>query len=471
MVRLGERGSHEVVERALSALQKLAHRGGVDADGSSGDGAGLLTAIPQGFIRRATEELGLALPAAFGLGMLFLPAQEESRVQRAIEKLAPEMGLECLGWREVPVNTSVPGSRAAETLPSIWQCFLAASASGSDLESQLFLLRKRAESELRESVYFATLSSRTVVYKGLLSPWQLPLFYPDLLARDFSSPFAIFHQRFSTNTRPAWPLAQPFRFLAHNGEINTIVGNRRWMRARERGIRSALRTGEWFRSLEENVSDSASLDNALEVLVRRGRSPEAALLTLVPPAFENNHRIEPQIRKYLESTSADYEPWDGPAAVVFSDGHIVGAKLDRNGLRPLRYTRSSDGWMVAGSEAGIVEFDNEKIVERQRLGPGEMLAVDIAAGAVIRNGELLRRISSRTGVLRPGRAEPVPAVGGTEVAVGEPEKVAAALGWTEDQVRFLLQPLAEGKEAIFSMGDDTPPAFMSKMKLRRTVWD
>jgi glutamate synthase (ferredoxin) len=471
IVRLGQPASHEVVELALSALKKLAHRGGVDADGSSGDGAGLLTAIPQAFFRRAAATLGIALPDRFGLGMVFLPAPDATRVRRMIEKLAPEMDLEFLGWREAPVNASVPGSRAAESLPAIWQAFFAASAPGSDLETRLFLLRKRAEDELGESVYFASLSSRTVVYKGLLSPWQLPLFYPDLLSREFASPFAIFHQRFSTNTRPAWPLAQPFRFLAHNGEINTIVGNRRWMRARERGIRSALKTGEWFRCLEENVSDSASLDNAVEILVRQGRTPESALLALVPPVCEGNRRIEPQVRKYLESAAAEYEPWDGPAALVFSGGRVVGAKLDRNGLRPLRYTRTSDGWMVAGSEAGIADFAPGKIVERGRLGPGEVLMVDLASGAVIKNGELLRQIAAQAAPIRSPRSEPVPAVWGAEVAIPGPERIAAAVGWSEDQVRFLLQPLAEGKESVFSMGDDAPPAFMSKMQLRRTMWD
>jgi glutamate synthase (ferredoxin) len=498
ILRMGEPGSHEVVERALSALQRLAHRGGIDGDGSSGDGAGLLTAIPYALVRRVAEEIGLALPEVFALGMVFLPAQETTRVRRTIERLAPEMGLKCLGWREVPVNASVPGSRAAETLPAIWQCFFAPSQSCPDLETILFLFRKRVEAELCESVYFASLSSRTVVYKGLLSPWQLPLFYPDLLAKDFASPFAIFHQRFSTNTRPSWSLAQPFRFLAHNGEINTIVGNRRWMLTREPSIRSAFGVGDWFSSLEENVSDSASLDNAMELLIRqrRGRSPEAALLALAPPAFEADRGIEPQVLEHLEATSAEYEPWDGPAALVFSDGRIVGAKLDRNGLRPMRYTRTSDGWIVAGSETGIADFANEKIVERQRLGPGEMLMADLASGTFIRNQELLRRISSqasrsyelrayelrahelRAHQLRVPQAvhgqtsrEPIPTVWGSDAPVAEPERMAAAVGWSEDQVRFLLHPLAEGKEAVWSMGDDTPPAFLSKMRLRRTVWD
>jgi glutamate synthase (ferredoxin) len=471
IVRLGDRGSHEVVERALSALKKLTHRGGVDADGSSGDGSGLLTEIPRKFIRGVAGELGVSLPDHFGLGMLFVRVGEEGRVRRTLEKLSPEMQLRILGWREVPVNTSVPGSRAAETLPTVWQCFLGADGNTEtgDLEPHLFRLRKRAEGELRQSAYFVSLSSRTVVYKGLLSPWQLPLFYPDLLSRYFESPFAIFHQRFSTNTRPSWSLAQPFRLLAHNGEINTIVGNRRWMCAREHEVREALDVGEWFQSLEENVSDSASLDNALEIFVRQGQSTEAALLAMTPPAFENNPRVDPITREYLETVSSTREPWDGPAALVFSDGRVVGAKLDRNGLRPMRYTRTADGWLVAGSEAGVADFEVGKIVERQRLGPGEMLTVDIVTGKVFRNHDLLRRLAGQASARRRPRPEIIAALWGTAEPVSDLEKIAAAAGWSQDHVRYLLEPLAEGKEAVWSMGDDTPPAFMSRLK--RPLWD
>ncbi len=373
IVHLGQPASHEVVDRGLVALQRLAHRGGVDADGASGDGAGLLTAIPQRFIRCRAEELGVRLPRIFGMGMMFLPLheQERARVRNELECLAAGRGLRWLGWREVPVNHSVLGSRAAQTAPSIWQCFIASEGSddgfdhgfrhqiehssieNQQFEAQLFLFRKRAESELSNSVYFCSLSSRTVVYKGLLAPWQLPIFYPDLDSQDYESQFALFHQRFSTNTQPSWSLAQPFRFLAHNGEINTIVGNRRWMHAREVEIRE-LRPEECRhrleeRWLEENVSDSASLDNALELLLQQGFNPETGLLTLTPPAFETNLRFDPVVRGFLESAAYEYEPWDGPAALVFSDGRMVGAKLDRNGLRPLRYTRTADGWLVIGS--------------------------------------------------------------------------------------------------------------------------
>ncbi|HEY6248739.1 MAG TPA: glutamate synthase large subunit [Candidatus Angelobacter sp.] len=470
VVRLGGEASHEVVERGLVALRRLSHRGGVDADGASGDGAGLMTAIPEVFMRRVAGEVGIALPKSFGVGMLFLPQEHQEWVRRAVETMARTMGLKCLGWRETPVNSGVLGALAQKTLPSIQQCFFAPGTQTENFETQLFLFRKRMEAGLGADAYCCSLSARTVVYKGLLAPWQLAEFYPDLHATDFESRFAIFHQRFSTNTRPSWSLAQPFRLLAHNGEINTITGNRRWMHARESELRCRFTAGDWFHALEENVSDSASLDNALEILAQQGRSVEAAMLTLVPPAFEADTQLEPQVRNYLESAAMNYEPWDGPAALVFSDGRVLGAKLDRNGLRPLRYQQTADGWLVAGSEAGIADLDGKEIIERQRLGPGEMLVVDLETGTVFRNDELLRRIAAQSGRKNFERPSRLPS--GTlskAMPTPEPKKLAAALGWSEDQFRFMMQPLAEGKEPMWSMGDDTPPAFMSRM--RRTMWD
>ncbi|HET6936296.1 MAG TPA: glutamate synthase large subunit, partial [Candidatus Angelobacter sp.] len=296
---------------------------------------------------------------------------------------------------------------------------------------------------------------------GLLSPKQLPLFYPDLRDETFESAFAIFHQRFSTNTQPAWKLAQPFRLLAHNGEINTITGNRRWMKAREAGMRRDFGAGPWFRGLEEYVSDSASLDNAVELLTQQGRSPEKALTMLVPAVAKDS------LASQFES---DFEPWDGPAALIFSDGRVVGAKLDRNGLRPLRYIRTSDGWLMAGSEAGLLDVEEKEVAERGRLGPGELLLVDIASGQMYRDADARQRITQTEAprVLRRVQRLPLEC-SGEEAGVAEPRRLAAALGWSEDQIRFVLEPLAGGKEAIFSMGDDTPPAFISK--LRRTIWD
>lgn len=472
IVRLGHSASHEVVERGLVALERLSHRGGIDADGASGDGAGLMTEIPDSFIHRAAVEVGISLPEVFGLGMLFLSADEQVHLRRTIEVLAPTVGLSCLGWRKTPVERGVPGELAHKTMPSIWQGFFAPAIT-DNFECQLFLFRKRVEAEFGGRAYFCSLSSRTVVYKGLLAPRQLRAFYPDLREPDFASRFAIFHQRFSTNTRPSWSLAQPFRLLAHNGEINTITGNRRWMQARTSEIRNRLKAGAWFQPLEENVSDSASLDNALEILLRQQRAAQrvdAGLLTLVPPAFEADCQLASEVRDYLESAALHYEPWDGPAALVFSDGELLGAKLDRNGLRPLRYQRTADGWLVAGSETGLADFDGKEVIERQRLRPGEMLVVELESGTLMRNNELLARIAHQADTKPRPRASRLPSgMHSAMVATGEPRKMAAALGWTDDQIRLLLHPLAEGKEAIWSMGDDTPPAFMSKM--RRTLWD
>ena len=470
IAQLGSLGSREVVERALTALSRLSHRGGVDADGCSGDGAGLLTAIPQKFIRDRAREAGIELPEIFGLGMAFLPRGREAEARAAVETATEETGLRCLGWRAVPTDTSLLGPRAVATLPAIWQCFFAPESPREDLERLLFLCRKRVDAAAPRGIYFCSLSSRTVVYKGLLTPGQLAAFYADLASPDFKSSFAVFHQRYATNTHPNWFRAQPFRFVAHNGEINTIGANRRWARAREAAVRQQLRVGEWFRALEEDVSDSASFDNAFEILLQQGYGPGAAMLRMVPPAWESDRRLNAELRRYLETQAREQEPWDGPAALVFSDGRMVGAKLDRNGLRPLRYTRTSDGLLVAGSEVGLADLQG-RIAERGRLGPGEILLVDPVAGVLLRQGELSEGLRLGNG---PAKVVPVsrlaPTATGPAPPTQEPKRVAAALGWSEDQFRLLFQPLGlDGKEAVWSMGDDTPPAFISAA--RRQLWD
>jgi len=471
VAQLGGAGSAEVVERALVALQRLSHRGGVDADGVSGDGAGLLTVIPQKLIRDRAREAEIELPEAFGLGMVFLPGEQQAEACAAIEASAKKTDLQCLGWRTVPNDPSVLGPRAAATLPAIRQCFLAAKDPTSDLERLLFFCRKRAEAEAPRGTYFCSLSSRTVVYKGLFAPRQLAAFYADLTSADFASPFAVFHQRYSTNTQPTWHLAQPFRFVAHNGEINTLSANRRWMRARQAVLRRSFGVGDWFCALEEGVSDSASFDNAFEILLQQGHGLPAAMLRMVPPAWESDGRLPPELRAYFEAQAREQEPWDGPAALVFSDGRMVGAKLDRNGLRPLRYTRTSDGLLVVGSEVGLTDLSGKQVAERQRLGPGEMLLVDPVAGTIFRGNPLSRMLtatSERTTFVPALRLAPK-AIASTE-PLQQLKQTAAALGWTEDQFRLLFQPLGlEGKEAVWSMGDDAPPAFLSAA--RRPLWD
>jgi glutamate synthase (ferredoxin) len=469
IAQLGSSGSHEIVERALTALARLAHRGGVDADGRSGDGAGLLTALPQAFFRNRAREIGVELPEQFGVGMVFLRPERGLESYVAVEEAAAAVGLRFLGWRTVPTDSTIIGPRSLESLPDVRNCFFGPRQNTSDLELSLFRLRKQVQAK-DPSVYFCSLSSRTIVYKGLLTPQQLPAFYIDLADPGFESPFAIFHQRYSTNTQPSWALAQPFRFVAHNGEINTVSGNRRWLRARESMLSQKLGLSSRTSLLEAGMSDSASFDNALEVSLRQGYTMAEAVSRLVPPAWENDGRMEAGLRQFFQSSAREQEPWDGPAALLFSDGQTVGAKLDRNGLRPLRYTLTSDGLLVVGSEVGITDLHEKHVVERQRLGPGEMLLANPAAGVFFRPGEIAGLLQRRT----PSVSLPTTVIAPTEQATSAPEsdsrRLMAALGWTEDQFRMLFQPLVDdGQEPLWSMGDDAPPASLSA--LRRPLWD
>ena len=473
MARLGGPASHEIVNISLTALERLTHRGGVDADGASGDGAGLLTSLPHEFFRARAREQGIELPEVFGLGFAFFPAPSAAIARAAVEAAADIERLRILGWRRVPTNTNSLGSRALETMPETWQFFVAPFHKSRALpafEWRLALLRKRAESLLPERCYLCSLSSQTVIYKGLLTPWQFPQFYEDLHDATFATTFAIFHQRYSTNTQPSWHLAQPFRHVAHNGEINTIVSNRRWLRAKVRELRARLAVGSWFTPLEENVSDSASFDNAFELKLLQGCQPEEAMLTMVPPAFENDPLLSRDIRAALTSFSQQSEPWDGPAALIFSDGQFVGAKLDRNGLRPLRYTLTHDGLLIAGSETGLIDLEESRISERQRLGPGEMILANPATGLFLRWREILKRLAMHQARHGKPTVRHVAFSASTNPSVAaEPKRLAAASGWTEDQFKTLFSALTHGKEADWSMGDDAPPAFLSA--LPRTLWD
>jgi glutamate synthase domain-containing protein 2/glutamate synthase domain-containing protein 1/glutamate synthase domain-containing protein 3 len=473
VARLGGAPNHDIIEHALTALERLTHRGGVDADGASGDGAGLLTSIPEAFFRARAQEQGIALPEVFGLGFAFFPPGSAVEARAAVEAAADVERLRVLGWRRVPVNTNSLGRVALETMPEIWQFFVEPfhpARGAARFEWRLALLRKRAESLLPARCYICSLSSQTVVYKGLLTPWQFPQFYEDLRDTAFATTFAVFHQRYSTNTQPSWHLAQPFRYVAHNGEINTIVSNRRWMRAKEREIRAKLTAGPWLRLLEENVSDSASFDNGFELKLLEGFSADAAMLSMVPPAFENDPLLSRDVRAALASLSQHGEPWDGPAALVFSDGQFVGAKLDRNGLRPLRYTLTHDGLLIAGSEVGIIDLEESRIAERQRLGPGEMILANPATGTVFRYREILKRLATLQSRSSLPVVRHVSASGSVAAASLErPERMAAAAGWTEDQFKILFSALVQGHEANWSMGDDAPPAFLSA--LPRTLWD
>src|ERR1700732_3186723 len=473
VARLGGSANYDIIQYALTALERLTHRGGVDADGASGDGAGLLTSLPQDFFRARAKEQGIELPQNFGLGFAFLAAHAVSDARSAIEHAAESERCRVWGWRRVPVDVNSLGRRALETMPEIWQFFVEPinrAKLPARFERRMAMMRKRAEIAMPARCYICSLSSRTVVYKGLLTPWQFPQFYEDLRDPLFATTFAIFHQRYSTNTQPSWDLAQPFRHVAHNGEINTIVSNRRWMRAKQREQRAALRVGPWFRALEMNVSDSASFDNAFELKLIEGLSPEAAMLGLVPPAFEKDPVLSRDVRAALTAVSQQGEPWDGPAALVFSDGQLVGAKLDRNGLRPLRYTLTHDGLLIAGSETGLIDFEESRIAERQRLGPGGMILADPASGLFLRWRDILKRLAANVEWAPTPQPLITNSVSGTAPApVEQPKRMAAAAGWTEDQFKTLLSALVHGKEADWSMGDDAPSAFLST--LPRTLWD
>ena len=476
IAQLGGPASHAVVERGLGALSRLAHRGGVDADGRSGDGAGLLVALPKTFFRKAARADGIELPDEFAVGMVFLQPGQEFQALDAILAAVKKFDLAFLGWRTVPTDPSILGPRSSDSLPVIRQCFIAPHRSSSRLESsglrsadfelQLFRLRHELESN-SDAGYYCSLSSRTIVYKGLLTPEQLALFYPDLADPEFTSTFVVFHQRYSTNTQPSWSLAQPFRFVAHNGEINTISSNRRWFQARAATLRHQLRLPQNSTLLQPGMSDSASFDNALEALVRSGSSIAESALRLVPPAWEHDEHLDQTLRQFLANSAPRQEPWDGPAALIFTDGHYVGAKLDRNGLRPLRYTLTSDGLLIVGSEVGIADLSDKQVVERQRLGPGEMLIADPASGTFFRPSEVSKLVGATDN--RP-LTTVIPAKQEAEPIMIDGNRLMAAFGWTEDQFRMLFYPLVEhGQEPLWSMGDDAPPAFLSS--LPRPLWD
>src|ERR1700675_4985018 len=306
VARLASPANYGIIQYALTALERLTHRGGVDADGASGDGAGLLTSLPHNFFRARAQEHGIELAEIFGLGFAFLPASSAAEARSAIEAAADTERLRVVGWRRVPVNTNSLGRRALEPMPEIWQFFVEPfhpTRGAERFEWRLSILRKRAESLMPPRCYICSLSSQTIVYKGLLTPWQFPQFYEDLRDPSFAITFAVFHQRYSTNTQPSWDLAQPFRYVAHNGEINTIISNRRWLRAKDHELRAKLTVGPWFRVLEEKVSDSASFDNGFEAKLLDGASPEAAMLAMVPPAFENDPLLSRDVRAALAALS------------------------------------------------------------------------------------------------------------------------------------------------------------------------
>ena len=474
--------SHWVLQQALRGLNCMEHRGGCGGDGDSGDGAGVLCGIPWSYLEAVWPEAAAAAGVARGLGMVFLPADASRREQAKAfcAEEATTLGLRSLGWRAVPVNPAVLGPLARGTAPAIEQWLLAADADveGDALESLLFRLRRRCGDRAREAwgpgpsdLYFASLSSRTLVYKGMVRSEVLAAFYGDLRDERFAVSFAVYHRRFSTNTLPRWPLAQPMRLLGHNGEINTLLGNLNWARASESNLDAVW--GEAAGDLKPVVnaafSDSANLDATLELLVRSGRPITESLLTLVPEAFRDQPALadKPEIQAFYEYSACTQEPWDGPALLVFADGRSVGATLDRNGLRPARYCITSDGFVVMGSETGVVELEESRILEKGRLGPGQMLAVDLDNGRLLRNWEVKAEVAARHPYgqwLAQHRRSlaPQPWTQERQLADLELLQQQTAFGFTAEDFDLVIEDMAgAGKEPTYCMGDDIPLAVLS----------
>ncbi|MFJ8817381.1 glutamate synthase large subunit [Amycolatopsis thermoflava] len=469
------RRSHDIVTKALTALRNLEHRGARGAEPETGDGAGILIQVPDAFFR---EVVDFELPEAghYAVGTAFLPVDETARgrAMSAIEGLVAEEGLRVLGWREVPVDTEHVGPTAASTMPHFAQLFLASREglrTGLDLERAAFCVRKRAEHLLAdEDVYFPSLSARTIVYKGMLTEPQVPRFFPDLTDERVTSAIGLVHSRFSTNTFPSWPLAHPYRYVAHNGEINTLRGNRNWMDARESMLSTDLIPGDLKRIypiITRGASDSASFDEVLELLHLGGRSLPHAVLMMIPEAWENHEEMDEARRAFYEFHSTLMEPWDGPALVSFTDGTQIGAVLDRNGLRPARYWVTDDGLVVLASEVGVLELDQSTIVKKGRLEPGRMFLVDTAEGRIIDDEEIKGQLAAEhpygdwvdQGLVRleelPEREREVP----THASLVRRQQ---AFGYTEEELDTLLSPMAKsGAEPIGSMGNDSPLAPLS----------
>ena len=492
LAQISGEASHRLVQTALEALTQLTHRGAQDADAETSDGAGLLTQIPRAIFCTEIQARGFTIndPEDIAVGMLFLPSQERLPAENLqsrfiIEQTLSEVGLTWQNglttfWRDPPIDYAVLGTRARETAPNIAQVFLMrpVQLNIKQYERKLYHARRLIEQRLLKAeikeCYIVSLSRTTVVYKGLLAPNELAHFYLDLADPRYASAFAMFHQRYSTNTFPSWSLAQPFRLLAHNGEINTIQGNRNWMQAREASMISQ-HWGNDFHDLlpiiQSGGSDSAQLDNMLELLTLAERDLLHSMQMLIPPAWEHNPELTSMQQAWCEYHAGIMEPWDGPAALTFSDGRFVGAALDRNGLRPARYTLTSHGLLILASEAGVVTFDAHDVVENGRLGPGEMIAVDLEHGVLLRNAEIKAALAQRkpyqewldTNLFRLTdiHQQSVHFTNGSLDADTLFHR-QQLFGYTHEDVELILRSmLSENKEPIWSMGDDTPIAVLS----------
>ena len=481
---IGGHKSHDIIRKGIQVLLNLAHRGACGCDPETGDGAGVLIQIPHKFFARECEKLGFALPKAgtYGVGMTFLPVEKHQRLQceGILERIVREEGLTLLGWRDTPVYASAIGRVARASQPYIQQIFVrCAPGMGEDaFERKLYVVRKRAENEIRESgvedaemFYIPSLSCRTIVYKGLLLASQITNFYRELSDPDAVSALCLVHQRFSTNTFPSWQRAHPYRYVAHNGEINTLRGNVNWMQARQSLLQSAL-FGDDIKKLHPVIapdgSDSSNFDNAVELLLQSGRSLPHVMAMLIPEAWSGNPHMKPEKRAFYEYHACLMEPWDGPAAIAFTDGRVIGATLDRNGLRPGRYVVTHDDLVVMASEAGVLDIAPEQVKSKGRLQPGKMFLVDTVEGRIVSDKEIKEKLASRQPYAQWVKENQI-----TIDELPEPSRMhfpdaetllrrQRAFGYSDEDLRMILAPMAsKGEEPVGSMGTDTPLACLS----------
>lgn len=464
--------SHELVDSALKVLENMKHRGAEGADNKTGDGAGIMVQIPHEFILLQ----GIPVPekGKYGTGLVFLPKdeKEQARILSVMIEEIEREGLSLMHLRSVPVNSSVLGKSALETEPDIKQIFITGVTDASNIERTLYIIRKKIERRVHhKDFYIVSLSSKNIIYKGMLSSVQVREYFLDLTQPYFTSGLAIVHSRFSTNTFPTWSLAQPFRLLAHNGEINTIRGNRGWMEARESVLSTPLLgdVKDIRPIIQPGMSDSASLDNVLEFFVMSGLSLPHAMAMLVPESFNDKNPISEDLKAFYEYHSILMEPWDGPAALLFSDGRYAGGMLDRNGLRPARYLITKNDMMVVASEAGVISFEPETIKGKGRLQPGKILLVDTQEGRIYYDGELKEQLASERPYrqwLSANRIELDALRSGRKVAntVDDYSRRLRAFGFTREDIERTVMPMCtNGSEPTASMGNDTPLAVLSEM--------
>ena len=487
IARVDGKKSHKLVRNAITILERLTHRGGCGCDNTTGDGAGIILQIPDLFFQEKAQSMGFDLPPSgrYGVGQLFLPQdKEEAKIcKEIVTEVVREEGQEIIGWREVPVIPDVLGEIARDTMPQFWQVFIKRGAeikSRSAFERKLLIIRRQITLKVSESsveeywtkFYFSSLSYKTITYKGLLISEQISDFYPDLCDPSFKSALALVHRRFSTNTMPTWPLAQPFRYMCHNGEINAWRGNRNWMDSREPTLESehfGEELQKLFPVLLREGSDSANVDNLVELLALAGRPLHHVYKIMIPEAWEHNHELSDDIRSFYDYHSTMMEPWDGPALIAFTDGNVIGSLLDRNGLRPARYTITKDGLVVVGSETGVLDIPAENIEQRGRISPGKILMVDTVEQRILFNENIQNELASRhlyTKWVKDHVKDlgDLPDASSNDINV-EPSSLIErqkAFGWSQDDMKFILTPMVrDGQEPLGSMGNDTPAAVMS----------